>query len=103
MKPLTATPERAILSKRPCKHCKSEIYLQFMKITPQLECWISFDGSDGKLHHCPARLLALEVKKLIQTAINQMNSGSYIHTQNTTTNTEVIHTEREGGSRSGQC
>ena len=69
MKPPTKIPERAILKKRPCKHCKNEIYLQFMKITPKLQCWISFDSSDGKLHQCLVRPLALEVKKLIQAAI----------------------------------
>jgi hypothetical protein len=80
----TTILERTIMTKRP---------LQFMKITPKLQCWISFDSSDGKLHHCPARPLALEVKKLIQTAISQMTpaAGSHnIHTQYIT-NLEFIH------------
>jgi hypothetical protein len=56
----TTIPERTIMTKRPCKHCNNEIYLQFLKVTPKLQRWVSFDSSDGKLHDCPARPLALE-------------------------------------------
>ena len=94
MKPLTTIiPARAILTKRPCKHCNKEIYLQFMKITPKLQCWVCFDSSDGKLHDCPAKPLAFEVKQLIETAINQISpstDSNNIHTQNIT-NTGIIH------------
>ena len=80
----TTILERTIMTKRP---------LQFMKITPKLQCWISFDSSDGKLHHCPARPLALEVKKLIQTAINRMTPAADDDstTQNITTDILLFH------------
>jgi hypothetical protein len=81
----TTILERTIMTKRPCKHCKTEIYLQFMKVSPKLQSSVSFDSSNGKLHHCLARPLALEVKKLIQTAINRMtpaDSNNNNHTQN---------------------
>ena len=40
--------ERTILRKRPCKHCRTEIYLQFIPVIPTIQ-WISFEADNGKL------------------------------------------------------
>jgi len=58
-------------TKRPCKHCSKEIYLQYIPVTPTLK-WISFD-LDEKLHLCAARPLQLKTEQLIQEAIDRIN------------------------------
>ena len=60
--------ERTILRKRPCKHCGTEIYLQFIPVIPTIQ-WISFEADNGKLHSCPNRPLDFGTRKLIQDAI----------------------------------
>src|SRR5919106_450945 len=78
----TTIRERTIMTKRPCKHCGTEIYLQHIPITTKLK-WISLDAEDGRLHDCPARPLALDVKTLIQTAIDSRmkpTTNNNIHT-----------------------
>jgi hypothetical protein len=68
-----------------------EIYLQQIPITTKLK-WISLDAEDGRLHDCTARPLALEVKRLIQTAIDSRmkpTTNNSIHTN--VTNIEVIN------------
>ncbi|HZD35626.1 MAG TPA: hypothetical protein VE130_10510 [Nitrososphaeraceae archaeon] len=63
------------MRKRPCKHCGTEIYLQYVPVTPILQ-WISFEASDGKLHSCPNRPLDFMTKKLIGEAIERMSYSS---------------------------
>ena len=62
------TPERTILTRRPCKHCKNEIYLQHIPVTSKMK-WVSFDGSDGRIHSCPVKPLTAELKQRIQEAV----------------------------------
>jgi len=83
--PRIITPERTILTRRPCKYCGSEIYLQYIPVSPKLN-WICFDSTDGKLYDCLPRLLAPETKQLIQSAIERMN---YHNSKNN--NTKLAH------------
>jgi len=76
---LAAVEERTIMRKRKCKHCSSEIYLQYIPVTPTLHR-ISFEATDGKLHLCPKKTLDFRTRKLIQEAIDRMN---YSNTTNT--------------------
>ena len=89
---LRTKPERTIMAKRPCKYCGIDIYLQYMPITTNLK-WISLDAEDGKLHDCSVRPLTLEVKKLVQTVIDDSKmkpiTNNNIHTN--FDNTEVIN------------
>ena len=55
-----------------CKYCSTEIYLQYIPVTPTFQ-WISFEASDTKLHLCPKKTLGPRIKQLIQNAIEKMN------------------------------
>lgn len=67
-----AIEERTIMRKRKCKHCSSEIYLQYIPVTSSIK-WVSFDSADEKLHSCPNRPLNFRTKTLIQKAVDGMN------------------------------
>ncbi|MGH9985755.1 MAG: hypothetical protein ACRD8W_17565 [Nitrososphaeraceae archaeon] len=84
--PRIPTPEeRTILTRRPCKHCKNEIYLQHIRVTSKMQ-WVCFD-LDGKLHSCPNKPLAIETRQLIKEAIERMIPDNILTNTN---NIEVL-------------
>ncbi|MGH9976170.1 MAG: hypothetical protein ACRD8Z_10105 [Nitrososphaeraceae archaeon] len=78
--------ERTILTRRPCKHCGNEIYLQYIPVTSKMK-WVSLDGSDGKIHSCPVKPLAIETRQLIKEAIERMIPDNILTNTN---NIEVL-------------
>lgn len=60
------------MRKRRCKHCSSEIYLQYIPVTSSIK-WVSFDVTDGRLHSCPNKPLDCRTRNLIQEAVDRMN------------------------------
>ena len=77
--------ERTLMQKRPCKHCGSEIYLQYIPVTSNIK-WICLDSSNGSIHSCPVKPFAPEMKRLIHEAVERMN-----YSNNNNTKTLLVH------------
>ena len=78
--------ERTLMQKRPCKHCGSEIYLQYIPVTSNIK-WISLDSSDGNIHSCPVKPFTPEMKQLIHEAVERMDYSN----NNNNTKTLLVH------------
>jgi hypothetical protein len=73
---LLSEPEVTILSKRPCRDCRREIYLQFMIIPGSNMRWVAFDYPGMGLHDCIMNPLNRGIKKLIQQKLEEMNPSN---------------------------